>query len=205
LGDRCKFQGRVCATQTNDGWSGDISGRLDDVDLDRLVTDRFPHKLSGVAQVVINRAAFDRGRVTSAAGSLDSPGGVVSRSLLTAAAESLHWTSSRAIHDTEQPLWQYRRLAFAFALDNNGLVIAGRCQAPSPGAILVDSRDALLADPPEPVVSALALVRTLAPQNEILVPASKETDALLHALPLPNVIPPAASTARPPYCPLRLR
>ena len=205
LGEQCRFEGSAWATQAGDGWNGDVSGRFSDVDLDRLVTDRFPHKLSGVAEIEISRARFLRGRLTSAAGSFICDGGVISRSMLTAAVESLHLTSSEAIHESNEPLWRYRRLAFGFAMDDDGVSITGLCESTAPGAILTDSQGVLLADPPERVIPTLALVRTLAPQSEIQVPASAETDSLLRALPLPSVIAPRASTARAPYSPLRLR
>jgi hypothetical protein len=205
LGEQCRFAGSAWATQAGDGWEGDVAGRFSDVDLDRLVTDRFPHKLSGVADVTLSRASFSHNRLTSAAGSLVCDGGVISRSLLTAAAESLHLTSDESIRQSNEPLWRYRRLAFNFSLDDDGVSIAGLCYSTAPGAILTGAQGALLSEPPDCLIPTLALVRTLAPQSEIQVPATAETDLLLRALPLPSVVAPRASTARAPYSPLRLR
>ena len=205
LGEECRFQGSVWAARSSDGWAGDIAGRFHDADLDRLVTDHFPHKLSGSVEIVLERAKFTGGRLTAASGSLACQGGVVSRSLLSAAAESLLLAGSDRVLQSDEPLWRFRQLEFAFAMDGNGLAITGLCQGPQPGGIVADAQGPLLADSPEQLVPTVALVRTLAPQNEIQVPASRETDILLRALPLPTVIAPSSSTARSPYSPLRLR
>jgi hypothetical protein len=205
LGDECRFQGAAWAALGADGWSGELAGRFRGVDLDRLITDHFPHKLSGSAEVVLERAKFAGGRLTAAAGSLVCQGGVVSRSLLTAAAECMHLAGGDRVMQSGERLWRYRQLALAFRVDAHGLAVTGLCPGPTPGGILTDAQGLLLADSPEQVVPTLALVRTFAPQNEIQVPASKETEALLRALPLPSVMAPSASTARTPYAPLRLR
>ena len=207
LGEQCHFDGLIGVTATPRGWEGIVNGRLKQVDLDRLITDQFPHKLSGSAEIVLNHARIRQGRIVEAAGTLVSTGGVVHRSLLEAAAQTstLRLTLSSRIKEGEEPLWKYRELAIGFNLDADGLTITGNCASAAPGTILSDRTGVLVAEAKQPTVAAVALVRTLAPQNEIQVPASQETNRLLEILPVPALLAPESATARRPSSTLRLR
>jgi len=63
----------------------------------------------------------------------------------------------------------------------------------------------LLQDSPRAVVPAVALVRTLAPASQVLVPAGAETDSLLRHLPLPSLDPPPAVANQPKSTRVRLK
>jgi hypothetical protein len=204
LGDDCEFHGIVWAERTADGWEGDLTGRFTSVDFERLITEQFPHKLSGVAEVTFSRAKFRRGRLVEAAGGItNSSGGTVSPSLLTAIAESLQLKPAERTEQLNSGPIAYRQFACGFEITADGLSVIGHCDAQ--GTVLSDNAGPLLSSvsqSPQPVV---ALVRALVPQSDIQVPATLETDTLLRALPVPSVLTPRELEARVPYSPLRLR
>ena len=47
LGTQCRFNGSLWANETPNGWEGEITGQMTDVDFGGLVSDHFPHRLSG--------------------------------------------------------------------------------------------------------------------------------------------------------------
>jgi hypothetical protein len=65
--------------------------------------------------------------------------------------------------------------------------------------------DWLVAESAEQTVPVVSLVRALVPLNRVLVPATRQTNPLLQALPIPSVVPQAVGNARDIYSPLRLR
>ncbi len=211
LGPRCRFRGYIWANQTpgsrspND-WDGELTGQLLDVDLDRLVTDRFPHKLSGTAEVTIQPARFHRGRLEEAAGIVTAGPGVIGRSLIDAAVERLGLVRNAQPSTTGDPgdLVPYEQLSVGCILDSDGLRLQGRCAMPSPGAILVDRRGRLLSEPrlqPQPVV---ALLQMLVPHSEVQVPATCQTDRLMRRLPVPQIVRPTGVEPIAPRARLRL-
>ena len=56
LGTECTFQGSVWSERMATGWEADISGVFRQLDLDRLITGHFPHKLSGISELMLGRA-----------------------------------------------------------------------------------------------------------------------------------------------------
>ncbi|MFO0901929.1 MAG: hypothetical protein U0939_02950 [Pirellulales bacterium] len=207
LGDEAQISGQCVVRESAQGWSGEGQGRITQIDLDRVVTGAFPHKLTGVADLVVSRAAWEQGRLIDAAGTLTSGGGAVSRSLLASASDenALQWQMSPRVAENEQPLWRYRELAFGFQLNDQGIQIAGQCSGADPGAIFADAHGPLVSEGPQPWLSTVAAVRFLAPQSEIQVPASVATEGLLRRLPLPPATQRERSLARPGYSPLKLR
>jgi hypothetical protein len=207
LGDRATFQGTVEAMPVAGGWQGEISGRFRGVDLDRLVTDRYNHKLSGTAELVFRRACFQDGKLIDAAGDVLCDGGVVSLSLLHEADRSLGLVADQRIRSVEtDPLRRYQELKFGFTLNEQGLRIVGLCHAEGEGVVMSDYFGPLLRDRPQDVVQVAALVRTLAARNGEQVPATYEAYQLLHVLPIPSRNDQTdASAQRPMYSPLRLR
>ncbi len=207
LGDECHVSGHCLMRESPGGWTGEAQGRFAQLDLDRAVTGRFPHKLSGSAEVVISRLRWEKGRLVDAAGTVASGGGVVSQSLLVAAGSeaSLQLVVPSRVTESRQTLWKYRELAVGFELTQHGLQITGHCPGSSAGVIVADVEGPLTSEGRQPWLSAVALVRLLAPQNEIQVPASPATEGLLRRLPLPPMVAPETSVARPGYSPLRLK
>ena len=190
LAERARFHGYIWANETPDGWQGELAGQLLDVDLDRLVTDRFPHKLGGTAEVTLTRARFSRGRLVEAGGTLRAGPGTVGRSLVESAAEPLGLLAERLPINAADEL-PYEQLAFSFAIDSAGLVLRGQCEPGDDsrsGVILSARYGPLLAessDQPRPVAG---LLRALVPADEVQVPATLQTDWLSRRLPLPGVV-----------------
>jgi hypothetical protein len=186
LGERCRFRGQVWADETPDGWDADLSGDLVDLDLDRLVTDRFPHRLSGIAKATIASARFRRGRLEEGCAALVAKDGEVSRSLLAAAVEHLRLTAGAGpVADTDRI--GYRELAMSVTLDAGGMRLRGRCTTAEPGTILSDGRTRILGEPSRDCQPVAALVQTLVPQRALQVPASRQTDWLLQHLQISDV------------------
>jgi hypothetical protein len=187
LGDESRFRGLVSAVETPQGWNGELEGIFSQVDLQTLVTERFPHKLTGPAEIQIERALFRDGRVIETTLELSAGPGVISRSLLASAVESLHLVMPDS-HAARIPLSSYEKLDFKAVLDAQGLQITGLVDPRAPGGMMFDAQRVLLYEPqaqPQPVT---ALVRMLVPANEVQVPASRETQWLIEHLPVPQVM-----------------
>lgn len=204
LGDRCRFQGTAWVQQDDRGWDGEVAGQFLDVDLESLVS-RFPHKLSGTAEIMLSHTSFQRGKLVEAAGALTSNGGVVSRSLLTAAAESLKLGSNEVSDEQADTLLAYRQLSLGFQIDTTGLQLSGLCDGRQEGVLLVGTSGNLLLDSRAELISSIALMRALVPQSELQVPATSATEYLLRALPLPSPTLPSSAAERRPYSPVKLR
>jgi hypothetical protein len=207
LGANATFQGDVAAMPAADGWQGECTGRFRGVDLDRLVTDHFDHKLCGTAEVTFRRASFRGGKLQDAAGELLCDSGVISWSLLDQAERALGLVAAeRVFRNKQEPLWPYRQLRFAFELSQAGLRLVGRCSGAGEGVVLADQEGPLLRDKPEAVVQAVALVRALAFKRGDELPATYEAYQLLHVLPVPShEAAPSLSNGPPLYSPVRLR
>lgn len=207
LGDEATFQGSVEMTCTGHGWEGEITGRFRQVDLDRVVTSRYDHKLSGMAEIVFGRATFTKGKLVDATGQMTCEGGVVSWSLLDQARESLGLLADARIRAIEaDPLWPYRQLRFGFSMSVEGIDIVGHCDSVGGGVVMADDDGPLLADDPHRIAQVVALVRTLASGNGEQVPATPEAYQLLHILPIPSgAKEPENAAPRPIHSPLDLR
>lgn len=203
LGDLCRFSGSVWAEETSRGWQGELTGRFTKIDLDRLVSDQFPHKLSGFAEATFSRIRFDEGRVREAAGWLEAGPGAVSRGFLGAALETFQLRAAEPLFESVLPISRYARLAVGFSIDEMGLRLSGNCDPEGTMLVLENHPEAKILDHPTHVTPVVALVRMLAPASEVQVSATQETDGLLRVLPLPPIKRPAPPTARPPEARLR--
>ncbi|MGA2061013.1 MAG: hypothetical protein ABSG67_11065 [Thermoguttaceae bacterium] len=209
LGSRCRFRGYIYANQDSggrarDNWSGEVTGQLLGVELDRLVTDHFPHKLSGAADVTIQTARFSHGRLEQAIGTILAGPGVVSRSLLQAAVKHLQLTSGADL-DLLCDQVPYDRMALDLFMDGQGLRIAGQCSSANSGVVMTDHRLCLLAAPDTRSRPAAAFIQTLVPESMVQVPATDQTDWLVAHLPLPPAVAPQTREASVPSGQLRLR
>jgi hypothetical protein len=204
LGPHCRFRGYIWANETPDGWQGEVTGQLVELDLGGLVTDHFPYKLAGSGEVTIQSARFRRGRLEEGSAIVVAGPGMIDRSLLTAAIDRLGLAAGTEPLPAGE-LVPYEQLAFSATLDAQGLRLGGRCTAAEPGTILSDGRNRLLGEPVEQPAPAVALVQTLVPQNAVQVPAGRQTDWLLRHLPMPEVTPPSGTEAVPPHARVRLR
>ncbi len=193
LGQEALFRGSIWAEQTSDGWSGELVGELAQVDLNRLVTENFPHKLSGTASVMLQDARFKQGRLLQASGTLTAGPGVVEKSLLAAGGR---WLGLKSAALGSRRFIPYDRLAARFQVDGSNLHI-------QPAALISSASGPLLSQTSKQPQPLLGLVRMLVPQNETHVPATRETDWLLAHLPLPRVTEPESDRRASPRGRLR--
>ncbi len=192
-----QFAGNLKAAQTDEGWAGQLRGRFLQVDLERLVSGRFPHRLTGTATIAVADARFQAGRIVSVQGTIEAGPGTVSNSLLAACEHHLGCPAAGDATASGSSL-PYENLALYVELDSQGLRLSGRCPHAEGGAVLVDRYGRLLGEPdhqPQPVAALLA---ALVPGSAVQVPATAQTDWLMRYLPLPEVGPLAA---RPPTDP----
>jgi hypothetical protein len=185
-----------------------LTGRFRHVDLDRVVTDHFDHKLSGNAEVVFTRARFQDGKLVEAAGDLKCEGGVISRSLLVQAGKSLGLVADPRVNAIQADTYcRFQTLRFGFQINTGGLKLVGLCHSVGEGVVLADEFGTLLSDQPQEIAQVVALVRTLASRHGEQVPASPEAYQLLHVLPIPSRTEqsPEMATPTPAYSPLRLQ
>lgn len=207
LGDDATFQGTITIDEDANRWVCQATGVLAEVDLERLVARRFPHHLTGRATIDLTRARLEAGRVIEAAGTLRSPSGTVGSSLLAAAADWLgcqpRSTPAGTLPYEPGRNDQYRDLALVFQIDEQGIALNSSPSAQPPGALILSRRGAaLLTAPIDGPVPLVQFVRALAPESELLVPATKETSQLVRWLPLPPVM--RASDEQPGVPPLRM-
>jgi hypothetical protein len=196
-GPHSTFEGKLDAMETPDGWQAELAGRLKNVDLHWVVSEQFPHQLSGNAELIVKQAVIHAGRLEELQGTIHAGPGTVSPSLLSAAVamlglargaveNSLNASLDRSVPRTAN---SYEELAAEFTLDAGGFSIHGQCGGKQNGVVMRSRDEVLLADSnrgPSPVV---ALVRMLVPDSRVQVPATRQTDWLLNILPVPDVVP----------------
>jgi hypothetical protein len=187
LGKKCEFSGRLAAFEQGGAWRTELQGRLSGIELD-LVMRPFRHKLTGVAEAQLDRLVIAGGRMETAAGNVTAGPGVISRSLVQSAETHLHIRATDFALRGVGNLLEYERLCAGFELGPQGLTLRGAVPQ-TRGGLLVDAQRILVHEPPvisQPVVD---LVRTLVPQSEVQVPATRETVILTSALPVPSIMP----------------
>ena len=125
LGPRCRFSGYGWANHGLEGWDGELTGQLLEVDLGQLLGSQFGQRLDGTADLTLQRAAVRAGRLVEAAGTLAGGPGRIGQPLVDAAIEHL-----RLVGPQQPTGWAdvlpYSYLAVAFQLDCHGLRLAGR-------------------------------------------------------------------------------
>jgi hypothetical protein len=204
LGESAQFTGRASIARAAGGSFGHLSGTLDGVDLDSLVTEQFPHQLSGLGRVEVERAAIEDGKLVDLRGRLIVESGALGASLLAAAQEhlKLRLAVARETEGTQAVVFQ--RLALAFHHDGRWLRLSSCAELSPPGVILSDRRGPLVEVAAGHTVPATNLLRALVPDNQYQVPATRQTDALVGLLPAPDLAPTRTALA-PAHMPMRLR
>ena len=188
FGPAAQLSGHVALDEQDGRWSGKLVGVLSDVDLDRLVSARFPHALSGRAQIVVREAIVVDNRLVQLDAALSCGGGTISRSLVEAARDHLQLELAASLAPTATTI-PFTELGLSLVADGRGLHIEGTC-AGAPGAWLVGASGVVGATSRVEWRPITQLIRTLVPANEVQVPASAETDALIRMLPIPALVAP---------------
>lgn len=205
LGPRARFGGRLKVRHTGDGWDGVVTGDVHEADLDVLVSSRFPHLLSGTAELQIHRAELNRGRLERGQMTILAGPGQIGRSLAAAGGTYLGLGSASDPLPNDSMLL-FDRLACDVMIDGGELSI--RARSPErPGAILWKGDLTYWREPPTAAQPAANLLRALVPFQELQVPAALQTAALMQWLPLAKPAPqPNVEPAVPPTSPkLRVR
>ncbi len=190
FGEQATFQGDFWAKETptwptTSRWEGEFHGRIDGVDLDRLVSEQFPHKLSGTATVGVKSAQFLDGRIVKAEGGFLKAGpGVVGRSLLTAAVR-IGGCQSKIDFDSIEDATPYQDLALSFQLNDARLEVHGHCVSANSQVLILGRNGPLLFEPRNQPQSPLALVSVLSPEGLPQAPVAPQTEWLLSRLPIP--------------------
>ena len=186
LGTQCRFQGRLSSNDTPDGWSGELNGQFTGVDIGQLARDGAAATITGTADIAIEKAQFQHGRIDEIRGRIVGGPGALGRDMFAALVTHLKLTPSPQLAVTG-PSLAYDRMGLDFWINSSGISIAGHC-AGIPGAVAVAGEHVLLAEPasqPQPVA---ALIQALVPAGEIPVPATRQTGRLERLLPLPDVV-----------------
>ncbi len=188
LGQRSTLHGTIQAAQSPDGWQGEFAGELKNVDLHSVVSNQFPHKLGGTGDLKIKQAFVVAGRLESAEGEIEAGPGMISQSLISAAVESLGMQRGVAAN-TGGSVAEYEKLLAGFSLGSKGLSIRGRYGDARSGVVMVSKEGEMLHESARSTLPIVALVKALVPDSQVQVPATRQSDWLLHVLPVPDVLP----------------
>ena len=199
LGEGCQFSGKVWGQHQDGRWHGEFDGRLQNVDLHKLVTQRFPHLLSGAADIEVSAVLHD-GRLQSATGSIHSPGGTIGRSLVEASCQAFP-LKCLALETAQDKNWRYSELHFGFDVNVEGIKLAGGCD-PLGEVLLLDQNGPLIERTTADRVAVLSLAEVLSRADRSQSRVTREGQALLEVLPLPSR--PDTNDDRPPQGTLRL-
>jgi hypothetical protein len=197
LGSHSTLEGILNAMETPDGWQAELTGLMENIDLHSTVSEQFPHQLNGNGKLVIKHAVIHAGRLEEAEGTVHAGPGIVSSSLLSAAAAILGLARSgsqnsvNGLTDNRSPsnTIAYEEFAADFLLNNGGLSIHGRCSGTQNGIVMRSRDEILLADSNRGPAPVVALVKMLVPDSRVQVPATRQTDWLLNLLPVPDIVP----------------
>ena len=191
LGPQSTLRGKLQASEMPDGWQAEFVGQLEQIDLNAAITDQFPHQLSGMATLDVKHAVVHAGRLEQFQGTVQAGPGIVSSSLVAAAAEMLGMR--REFTQIYQPpaadgRISYEALAADLRLENGRLIVNGRCGGKT-GIVLRGKDGTILSESTAGPVSMVALVKMLVPDSRVQVPATRQTDWLLKLLPIPDIVP----------------
>jgi hypothetical protein len=204
LGRNCQFVGMISGEGGQRGWSGELAGTLGSVDFDALVTEHFPHQLSGLGTIRVAQAVMTDGRLAELRGGIEIRTGTISESLLAAAEEHLQLVPASPNQSTNEfSSIPFDRLAMGLALDGRLLRIRG-VTGTNDDVVLTSQSGPLLRAGPGHAVPAVNLLRALLPENQFQVPATRQTEALVGLLPVPEADP-TRTAARQTHVPTRLR
>ncbi|HEV3136462.1 MAG TPA: hypothetical protein VGZ26_01135 [Pirellulales bacterium] len=185
LGKASTFQGQIAANLRGEAWEAELSGSLNEIDLNTLM-GQFRHKLTGTARAQLDRVVIQQGRIEAADGKLEAGPGTVSGSLIYAALTHLGFQAAPEVLANRDPLFNYEQLSMAFEIGPQGLAVHGTLPQ-SPGAILMDGQHILVSEPRFAAQNVVNLARTLVPNSDLQAPATRETGELINHLPVPSI------------------
>jgi len=174
LGPECRFSGEVRANQCPDGWQGEVSGRLDDLDLGSLARNVLPHCVAGVGSAAIESLRFRAGRLEEVRASLAVGPGTIDRTFLAVATDALGLAVGDEPAENGRRI-PFDRLAFSVALDEEGIRLKGLCDEIAPGILLCQGDKGLVGEPAA-AIDATALARAFAPAAAAGVPVRRCPD-----------------------------
>lgn len=150
LGLDAEFTGRLDVVQSEEQLTGKVTGAIQNLDLDALVSEHSPYLLRGRATARIEHAEFTHSKLTALRGTIQARDGWVDRSLLAAASEQLQLSSPPAetLGPGSAPLF-FRHLSCGFDLRDGQLRLSGNADPLRPNVLIATSAGALLEVPPQ--------------------------------------------------------
>lgn len=189
LGDNATYEGTMRVERKVASWSGELHGVIDEIDLDRLVTQNTKQRLSGIGTLSIELARFERGLLVEAQGSFGAGEGVMGMGLLSDLA--VCFQPKRSSELTEDELRQratevpFSEIRVTYRIKPGGVQFAG---ASMPGEAWVRHAEGepLLFGPPQTSRPPATLVKLLFPTSSQQIAAADESLWLAQWLPLPS-------------------
>jgi hypothetical protein len=200
LGPGAQFTGELEVIQAGEESSGHLCGTLLDVDLDSLVSEQLPHRLSGVAICKIEEARIERNQLTRVRGTCQAKDGSISASLLTAAAENLQLAGPPAESLTQ--VVSFRQLSLGFDLQATGLQLTGSADALRQGVLIATATGSLLEAPARHNAPSAALLAALIPAGEH---STRQGQYLAGLLPKSDLQTPHSIARQPQHVPVRMQ
>ena len=198
LGTDATVDGTLSLLQSGSkDWEAEFEGSLHDVDLGKVVGQRFPlHRLAGHARVTIPKARWgqrpdQRPGWVEVKGELLAGQGSVGVDLLRALAREMKFRlSPRLVNlDPRKTEVEFRALGLSFDMQPNGEIhLAGALGSESQPEAVMDGATFPLVSAPRGTANVHGLIKTLFPVADanpgVVVPLTPESSVLL-ALPVP--------------------
>ena len=170
LGNEATFTGEAIGGVSRTQQFTRLQGKIEHVDMTQLITNNLPHKLDGVATILLNDCLINQqgiqsmeGRLVSTA--LPSSRNEVSLSLLSKAQEHLGM-NARTNSFTTAPI-QYGKIQFDFSLGKNSdsIKLWGTCDPDGQGIAMVDHQGSPILQTVEQKLPVANLIRTFLPDG----------------------------------------
>ena len=184
LGEDCQFRGTVSLTRSDEGASGKLAGELTNVNLDRLVSRRFTHKLSGSAAIDVQSAEFEDDRLVRLDANVAAGPGVIGDALIESASQQWNLASDASSDEPLDRLNRYQALACDVSVADGQLLIQGACPEAAPHTLLVLADGSSWRTEGKNAHNPASLVRILSRDASADVPATESTRHLIRWLPL---------------------
>ncbi len=192
------FRGSLRATRVAGEYRGEVVGELAGLDMEALLSERFPYRLTGHGRIAIHRARFRGGRLEEATISLLVGPGEIERELIVRGSQLLAMRPAVRV-ESLNVVESYDQLGLAVYLGPQGIVLRGICDGSTPGTLLKSRFGPLvmLDEPQHPAQPVASLLTLLARQGEKTVPVAASTQRLAAILPLPSSTVRQVQHARP--------